>query len=155
MWTHNILEEIFPFYWLPMAWPTIPVRNKQYLCGNLFDWLCMMDESWSHYFRWGNRSIQSSFQHFIPFFSLDWPIIFSSSLLQELSTQETNILGTYCDVSVSVSYLLDFCSKYTRPDCEGSENERWSNRSHRLNYPFPDSLPKLHYNFKLRCHKEY
>ena len=116
---HNILEEIFPFYWLPMAWPTIPARNKQYRCGNLFDWLCMMDESWSHYFRWGNRSIQSSFQHFIPFFSSDWPIIFSSSLLQELSTQETNILATYCDVSVSVSYLLDFRSKYSRPDCEG------------------------------------
>ena len=70
------------------------------------------------------KAFNHHFNTLFHFLSSDWPEIFSSSLLQELSTQETNILGTYCDVSVSFSYLLDFCSKYTRLDCEGSENER-------------------------------
>ena len=70
------------------------------------------------------KAFNHHFNTLFHFLSSDRFKILSSSLLQELSTQETNILATYCDVSVSVDYMLDFCSKYTRPDCEGSENER-------------------------------
>ena len=67
------------------------------------------------------KAFNHHFNTLFHFLSSDRFKILYSSLLQELSTQETNILGTYCDVSVSVDYMLDIRSKYSRPDCEGGK----------------------------------